>query len=1380
MKPKKQKPGRRERKLVQSAIGVLLLALVVTTAWYLTSQRFENWVRARVVAELHAISGGRVELGSLHWKLSKLEIDIHDLTVHGAEPAGELPYAHVDHLLLRLKIFSLFSGDLGMRTLIAERPVIHIMVAPDGASNQPMPLAVGKTQATSAVRLFDLGIEHAEISGGEVIWNDQRIPFNVRAEDMAAALVYLPVNGRFDGSAKIGKLESYIKDLRPFSSSVEAEFSLSKSAADLTSLRWQSEGSTLSFKGRVPDLSTLRLDGDYDLTIDLRQAGAILRTPELHAGTFEMIGQGSFSWEGVSSRGKIFLKKAEWTSSGLHTPPLNLSADFSADKSRWHLEHIAGNGFGGSFSGEGEWRGWMSAFETKPLETGSSKAAAERLLRAEANNRDPGAKGKSGKRAVESPEGRLRLQLRALQASQVAQAVSTRALPLERLHLAGQLSGDTEFKWKTTLDSLTSTLALTAVPPTHSAGDSLPLAGEFRGSYQHAGNRLTVSDAHLSTRSTVVTASGNLEARDSLLNVNLKSGNGSELEPLFSALNVSGLPLELHGAVSFLGVITGRVNAPAINGHVEIADFYSRFSMPASPGNQNFLRPAAQTLPQSPQPLHWDRFSADIHLDPDKLVVHDGELTRAKTQIQLRLTTALRKYELADSSQFTANIAVRDSSLDELQNLAGIRYAVTGTVNLNLDASGTRLDPRAEGNFELLQGTFMGSPFTSLRSEVRLSRQEAQFNHFTFAFNGASVGGTASYGFANEDIRFDVSGQNFDLAHIPALSWEKLAIQGTAAFQARGSGTLRAPVVNAKATIRDLVLNGERQGDLTIAAESQGADLELKAYSKLEAATLQLSGSVRLRDAWLADLTLDVRDLDFDPLLHAYLPGRLTGHSSAAGAVHLQGPLRDLAKANLTGDFPQLSADIENVKLRNAGPIRFSAAQGVLHLEQAHIVGEGTDFSALGSVPFSLQAPVNVSVHGNINLRVLQGYYPGMQSYGSTSVAMKVEGSLEQPAVSGQMQVTNAGASLIDLPNGLSEMNGTLVFNQNRLQIQSLTARSGGGALKLGGFIAYSRGVHFDLAVAGNDIRLRYPAGVSSEASADLRFAGTPQNSTLSGEVTVNRFSLTPNFDFSSYLVSTKRLPFSSSTDSPLNNVHFAVHIITRPELEVQSSLAKVTGDADLNLRGTAGRPVVLGRVNISSGDIFFNGAKYHLERGDLLFINPLAIIPILDMEATTRVRDYDITLGFHGPIDRLTASYRSDPPLPTADIIALLALGRTREEQALNSTQTSTSITDTAANAILGQALNYALSNRVQRLFGASRIKIDPQVGEPGQPNARLTVEQSVSNKVTLTYITNLSQSAQQVIQIEIQINKNLSLVAIRDQYGVVGFDFRIRQRRR
>jgi len=1359
LKKDRQSPGRRERKLVQLGAGVLLFALVISAGWYFTSQRFENRVRQSVITELENITGGRVELGSLHWSLWRFEIDIRDLTVHGLEPASEAPYVHVDHLLVRLKILSLFSGNFGLHTLVAEHPAIHIMVGPDGASNQPMPIVARKDQPPLVQNLFDLGIERAEISNGELIWNDRYIPLNLLADDVAAKLVYISATRRFDGSIKIGKLDSSVKDLRPFSSTIEAEFSLFSNMADLSSLHWQSGDSALNLKGHVADLHDLKLQGDYDLVLDLRQVGTITRRPELRAGILQMAGQGSLSPDDFSSQGKMVLKKAEWSSQALHTPALNLTSDYSVDKTRLAFSHLVGSGFGGELTGEAEWRDWKNSQVSNA----------------------PGAV--LGKAKPSTQVGRVQLHFRGLRASEVAKAVSTRAIPLDRLRPAGEIGGDVALNWKGSLNTLQATLAATVTPPAIVPAYALPLQGEFRGSYQRAGDRLNIADAHVATAFTTLTASGTLSGQDSMLNLSVRSDNSYELQPLLSALNISpalsisNAPVELHGPASFLGVVTGRLNSPAVNGHLELTDFYTLFpAITFKPAGE--LQATAQNASQ--QRIHWDKLSADVHLDSNSLAVHGGTLTRGPTQIQLQLSTALHRYKFADDSQFSAAITIHDAPFEDLQSLAGVSYPVTGTANLDFQLSGTRVDPGGDGSFELAQGTAWGRPFKSLRSQIRLSQQEAQLNNFVLALNGARMTGAGRYNLVNEGIRFDVAGENFDLAHIPALNSEKLSVQGMAAFQASGSGTLNAPVLNAKATLHDLVLNGERQGDLTIEANTQDANLRLKAYSQLQDATLQIDGNVLLRGSWPADITLNLRRIDFDPLLHAYLQGHITGHSSAEGSLHLQGPLRDFRQVKLTGEFSQLSADIENVKLRNEGPVRFSADQGVLKLEQVHIVGEGTDFSAQGSLPFSWQEPVNLNFNGQMNLKVLQGYYPGLQSYGAMSVAVKAAGTFNQPVVSGQVQISNAGVSLIDLPNGLSEMNGTLVFNQNRLQIQSLTARSGGGELKLGGFIAHSRGIYFDLAATGNDVRLRYPAGVSAEASADLRFAGSPQSSTLSGEITVNRFSLTPSFDFGSYVIKSKQESFTSSTDSPLSNVHLAVHVVTRPELQVQSVLAKVSGDADLNLRGTAARPVVLGRLNISAGDIYFNGTTYHLERGDMLFINPLAIIPILDMEATTRVRDYDIMLGFHGPIDRLTTTYRSDPPLPPADIIALLALGRTREEQVLNNTQNSTTITDTAANAILGQALNYALSSRVQRLFGASRIKIDPQVGEPGTPGARLTVEQSVSNKVTLTYITNLSQSAQQVIQIEIQINKNLSLVALRDQYGVVGFDFRIRQRRR
>jgi translocation and assembly module TamB len=239
--------------------------------------------------------------------------------------------------------------------------------------------------------------------------------------------------------------------------------------------------------------------------------------------------------------------------------------------------------------------------------------------------------------------------------------------------------------------------------------------------------------------------------------------------------------------------------------------------------------------------------------------------------------------------------------------------------------------------------------------------------------------------------------------------------------------------------------------------------------------------------------------------------------------------------------------------------------------------------------------------------------------------------------------------------------------------------------------------------------------------------------------------------------------------------------VVSTPELQVQSSLARLTGDVDLNIRGTVTRPVLLGKVNITEGQVTLNGTNYQLERGDVTFRNPVRIEAVLDVEATTRVRDYDITLGFHGPLERLSTTYRSDPPLPTSDIIGLLAFGRTREE-AVMATEATPSFTESASQAILGQALNSASSTRMQRLFGVSRIKISPEVAasQALDPNARVTIEQQVSKEFTVTYVTDLTHSGQQIIQVEYNYSRQLSILATRDQYGVVSFDVRIKRRRR
>jgi translocation and assembly module TamB len=399
---------------------------------------------------------------------------------------------------------------------------------------------------------------------------------------------------------------------------------------------------------------------------------------------------------------------------------------------------------------------------------------------------------------------------------------------------------------------------------------------------------------------------------------------------------------------------------------------------------------------------------------------------------------------------------------------------------------------------------------------------------------------------------------------------------------------------------------------------------------------------------------------------------------------------------------------------------------------------------------------------------------------------MNVIGTVSDPLPQGTIQIKNGAATYAGLPSGLSEMNGTLTFTQDRIHIEQLTARSGGGNLDLKGDVTnHNRQFNFNLTAVGKDVRLRYPPGVSSTANAELHWVGTKSASMISGDVMVNKLSVTPGFDFGSYLEKTRQTASITPANSPLYNVKLDIAVQTAPELQMKTAVARLSGDADLRLRGSLAHPSVLGRADILEGDATFNGIKFRLERGDITFANPVAIEPQVNLQATTHVRNYDLDVTVTGTPDRLSVNYRSEPPLPKSDIIALLALGRTSEESEQLQQQSGQSLfTDEATNLIINEAINQAMGNRMQKLFGVSRVRIDPQgLTTETNPTARgpqVTIEQQFANNLSLTYSTNVSQSSQQIIEGEYYINRNMSIVGTRDQNGVVSFDVRIRRRKK
>ena len=75
----------------------------------------------------------------------------------------------------------------------------------------------------------------------------------------------------------------------------------------------------------------------------------------------------------------------------------------------------------------------------------------------------------------------------------------------------------------------------------------------------------------------------------------------------------------------------------------------------------------------------------------------------------------------------------------------------------------------------------------------------------------------------------------------------------------------------------------------------------------------------------------------------------------------------------------------------------------------------------------------------------------------------------------------------------------------------------------------------------------------------------------------VNKLSVTPGFDFGSYLEKSRQSASITPANSPLYNVKLDIAVQTAPELQMKTAVARLSGDADLRLRGSLARPSVLG-----------------------------------------------------------------------------------------------------------------------------------------------------------------------------------------------------------
>ena len=163
---------------------------------------------------------------------------------------------------------------------------------------------------------------------------------------------------------------------------------------------------------------------------------------------------------------------------------------------------------------------------------------------------------------------------------------------------------------------------------------------------------------------------------------------------------------------------------------------------------------------------------------------------------------------------------------------------------------------------------------------------------------------------------------------------------------------------------------------------------------------------------------------------------------------------------------------------------------------------------------------------------------------------------------------------------------------------------------------------------------------MSTTANINVRLQGGPESLLLSGNVLITRFGVGPDVDFAGFS-SAGGVSAPPDPSSVANKISMNVHVQSSPQMDFQNSYAKLAGTVDLTVRGTVAEPAILGRIRITYGQATFAGTTYELQRGDIYFSNPVRIDPIVDIDATARVENYDITVGLQGTMSNLKPTYR-------------------------------------------------------------------------------------------------------------------------------------------
>jgi translocation and assembly module TamB len=1302
--------------------GGIVAVAVLGTWWILQSTWLREAVRQKIVSEIEGSTGGRVELGEFQYDWRTLTAEFRRLVVHGTESRELPPLLRVESGRIRLRIISLVTRDVHIASLTVERPEVHLLVRADGTTNIPTPRPAARSRAEAIKALLDLKVRHFELSNGIVAVNQRQIPLNARGEGIRLLVHYERARPRYEIELSSERLRIDSARLRAPALAVTVRAALEQNQLTLRQLTLRSGESSVRASGAIRNF--------IRPSVDLQVEGALAAAEWKQFGGLEAFTAGHLSFHGTtryeSIGGATFSGRAEarqiaYRAGARQWRDVNFDCDVLASGQDVTLKRLVAT-------------------------YGGAKLTGEASLRQHRNLRFDG-------------------DISRLPLAEIARYFTPRPLVWSgvaqgRVHATATVAeAAADFQLQTQV----------RITP---SSEAIPVSGEVQLAYRERGHKIEFGNSRLQFTNSQASFSGTLGE----LRLVLDSTNLDDLAPALAMLPphvpADWLPaLDAGGTAHFDGVVRGA----EMDGAASLTHFRFR-------GEQ------------------WD----EVH---SKFRANANEIDAASFDVRKRALHATGTGSVGwANGPMRINARFQGLDLAANKNLFPAKLPpAAGIASGSLDFTGSLNQPRGNAHISIEKGEAYNERFDRAQFDAAIESDRWRIA------NGRWEKGSGVFRFSGEyqpvgNVRFKIDSNIFALSSLDHLRRYKPGLDAQSQIHLEASARVAAGRVEplsaaGRVELREIRRNNIRYGNLIMTATTGNNALHATLAGDLD--KIPLRGTA---EAQLVEGTPVKGEVRFDRIGMATLetlagaPAGGLVDGSLKGAVRFDGPLQQPARLHATIEIDRLEiasraqreiavkAGTPDLALKNSGPIVIEAAGGIARVRSFKLEGNETSVAIAGSVPYlgkNAGAAAGLRLTGSVNLRIFHMFDSNVESSGRSVISASVGGTLGNPTIDGTLAIENGSFFVGSFSNGLTAVNGTVIFNRNRATLQKITAKSGGGDMSLGGFISFGGNgpLVYHLEGQAQEVRVRYAGSISVTANSALRLSGTSNSSILSGTLTISRVVFNTNTDVGPLLASFSNATATPPSDSSfLNGLHLDITVESAPDMQFSTALSRdVEAEINLQLRGTPDHPILLGSLAANQGDIRVFGTRYSINRGEISFFNSVKIEPVLDLDLETQTRGITVDITIAGTLNKLNITYRSDPPLQPRDIIALLTVGRapdaagnTNRSPASNDTNTLQS----GANSVLGAAVS-PVSNRLSRLFGITNIKIDPLVqGITNTPQARLTLEQQISRDISITYITNLSQTSEQVFRLEWALNRQFSVVALRDDNGEFGVDFLYKKR--